>query len=224
MAIELVIFDIAGTTVSDENNVATAFQKAFALNDISIDREMVNPLMGYHKPQAIQMALEQVNQEFDADLIEEIHSDFEAEMIDFYEKDPSVKPIPGAEEIFEWLKKKNVKIALNTGFSAIIAEVIISRLQWEDKGLIDEYIGSDEVEKGRPYTYMINELMKRCKVSNPQAVAKVGDTPVDIEEGKNAGCRYVVAVTTGASSPPELLVCNPTHIIDHLSQLKTILF
>ena len=28
-------------------------------------------------------------------------------------------------------------------------------------------------------------------------VAKIGDTAVDIEEGQNAGCRYIVAVTTG---------------------------
>ena len=223
MSIELVVFDMAGTTVMDENNVAAAFQKAFALNSISIEKEIVGPLMGYHKPQAIQMVLEQTGHIFDADLIEEIHTDFESEMIDFYENNDSVKSMPGAEEIFTWLKERNIKIALNTGFSAIIAEVIVSRFQWEDRGLIDEFIGSDEVEKGRPYTYMINELMKRCRIGNPLQVAKVGDTTVDVEEGKNAGCGLVIAITTGACSEADLVAMNPDHIIHHLSELPAIL-
>lgn len=223
MQIQLAVFDMAGTTVMDENNVATAFQKAFDLNGIAIEKEIVNPLMGYHKPLAIQMVLEQLNIEFDADLIDEIHTDFEATMIDFYENDESVKPLPGTEEIFQYLKEKGICIALNTGFSAIIAEVIISRFQWEEKGLIDDYIGSDEVEMGRPYPFMIKELMKRNGIDDPLLVAKIGDTTVDVEEGINAGCKYVIAITTGVCAEADLLEKNPTHIIHHLSELPAIL-
>ncbi len=223
MQIQLAIFDMAGTTVMDENNVATAFQKAFDLNGITIEKEIVNPLMGYHKPLAIQMVLEQLNIQFDADLIEEIHTDFEGEMLDFYDSDISVKPMPGAEEIFQYLKEKGVRIALNTGFSAIIAEAIISRFQWDDRGLIDDYIGSDEVEMGRPYPFMIKELMQRNGIDDPQLVAKIGDTTVDVEEGLNAGCKFVIAITTGACTQADLLNKNPTHIIHHLSQLPAIL-
>lgn len=223
MNIKLAIFDMAGTTVHDEGNVADAFQKAFAHNNISINKELVTPLMGFHKPEAIQMVLEQTGHSFDAGFIEDIHDDFESEMMEFYGSDKSVKPQPGAEEIFIWLKGKGISIALNTGFSAEVADVIISRFQWEDKGLIDEFIGSDEVEKGRPYPYMIRELMKRCQVTDPLQVVKIGDTVVDVEEGQQAGCGLVVAVTTGACSGGELIRANPTHIINHLAQLKGIL-
>lgn len=222
MRTALAVFDMAGTTVLDENNVAEAFQKAFALNQISIERELVTPLMGYHKPEAIQMVLEQTGHSFDADFIEEIHEDFESEMMEFYAGGKSVRPQPGAEEIFAWLKSKGIKIALNTGFSAAIADVIISRFQWEERGLVDEFIGSDEVEKGRPYPYMIYELMKRCGIKQVSEVAKIGDTIVDIEEGRQAGCSLIIAVTTGACSGAELIRANPTHIINHLAQLKSI--
>jgi phosphonatase-like hydrolase len=223
MSIQLVVFDMAGTTVLDENNVATSFQKAFALNGITIEKEMVNPLMGYHKPLAIQMVLEELNVQFDADLIEDIHTDFEGEMIEFYETDESVKPMPGAEDIFRYLKERGVRIVLNTGFSHIIAESIVSRFQWEDKGLIDDYIGSDEVEMGRPYPFMIKELMQRNGIDDPLVVAKIGDTSVDVEEGLNAGCKYVIAITTGACPEADLREKNPTHIIHHLSELPAIL-
>lgn len=223
MSIRLAVFDMAGTTVLDSNFVALAFQKAFANSGIDIDLPEVNPLMGYHKPLAIQMLLEQKGIEFDAALIEAIHEDFEKEMTDFYEYDPAVKPMPGAEELFQDLKEKGVRIALNTGFSRTVAATIINRFQWQEKGLVDDFIGSNEVDKGRPYPNMITELMRRSGISNASEVIKIGDTTVDIEEGQNAGCGYIVAVTTGACSPVELREKNPTHIIDHLSEIPAIL-
>ncbi len=129
----------------------------------------------------------------------------------------------GAEDIFHYLKERGVRIVLNTGFSHVIAESIVSRFQWMEKGLIDDYIGSDEVEMGRPYAFMIKELMQRNGIDNPQLVAKIGDTTVDVEEGINAGCKYVIAVTTGVCSEVDLLEKNPTHIIHHLSELPAIL-
>lgn len=223
MQIQLAVFDIAGTTIEDNNNVADAFQKAFAMNDIQVEKNVVGPLMGYHKPQAIQMVLEQSGHSFDAGFIEDIHDDFESEMTEFYAHSPLVRAMDGAEDIFRWLKGKGVRVALNTGFSAAVADVIVSRFGWEDKGLVDEFIGSDEVEKGRPFPYMIKELMRRCKITDPLQVAKIGDTPVDVEEGLMAGCGMVIAVTTGAGSNEELVRMNPTHIIHNLSQLRGII-
>lgn len=214
---------MAGTTVLDRNFVADAFRSAFAHHEIEIEPADAKPLMGYHKPLAIQMLLEQLDIEPNPGLIEDIHADFENEMIEFYSYDPAVKPMPGAEEIFLELKEKGIKIALNTGFSKKIAETIINRFQWKERGLIDEFIGSNEVEKGRPYSYMIGELMQRAAVSNPSAVAKIGDTTVDIQEGKNAGCGLVIAVTTGAGTRDELTAEGPTHIIDGLAEIREII-
>ena len=49
MSVKLVVFDIAGTTVKDNNNVSEAFQSALANNEISVELEKINPLMGYEK-------------------------------------------------------------------------------------------------------------------------------------------------------------------------------
>ena len=223
MSIRLVVFDMAGTTVSDNNNVAKAFRDAFKENGIDIGLEEANPLMGYHKPLAIQMLLEKRGIEFDAELIEKIHDNFENEMLDFYEYAAEVKPVKGAEDVFEQLKERGMRIALNTGFSKTIADTIVQRFQWKEKGLIDDMIGSDEVEKGRPYPFMINMLMQRAGIGDPSEVAKIGDTAVDIEEGKNAGCLYVVAITHGAGEEMDLQLMKPTHIVHDLSEIPHIL-
>jgi phosphonatase-like hydrolase len=221
--IRLVIFDMAGTTVSDNDNVAKAFRDAFQQNGINIELEDANPLMGYHKPLAIQMLLEKRGIEFDAEFIEKIHDDFENEMLDFYEYAADVRPAKGAEDVFEKLKERGMRIALNTGFSKTIADTIVQRFQWIEKGLVDDLIGSDEVMKGRPYPYMIEELMQRAGIRDAAEVAKIGDTTVDIEEGKNAGCQYVVAITHGAGDEAELQLMKPTHIIHELSEIPAIL-
>ena len=49
MPVKLAVFDIAGTTVTDNNAVATAFCKAFSSFGYAITHEDVTPLMGYKK-------------------------------------------------------------------------------------------------------------------------------------------------------------------------------
>ncbi|HKO81626.1 MAG TPA: HAD hydrolase-like protein [Chitinophagaceae bacterium] len=225
MPVRLAVFDIAGTTVADDHAVANAFRKAFeSYGYDEISEEDVKPLMGYKKPIAIGMVLEKLGIEWDADLIENIHNEFVSEMMDHYEYSPDVKPMLQAENVFLQLKEKGIKIALNTGFSKDIADVIVSRLQWKERGLIDDYIASDEVEEGRPQPFMIQTLMKRAGIDDSKEVIKIGDTEVDVNEGRNAGCSLVVAVTTGAFTKQQLKEYHPDHIIDDLSQLPALIF
>jgi phosphonatase-like hydrolase len=228
MPVKLVVFDMACTTVTDKNFVAAAFQNAFKNQDITISTEEINPLMGYEKKLAIQMMLEKhgVNPDSYRDddaMIDTIYNDFIEEMIDFYEYSPEVKPAPGAEELFQQLKERSITVMLNTGFPKNIADVIMNRFQWVEKGLVDDFIASDEVKKGRPYPFMIEQLMYRAGIDDPLQVAKVGDTAVDVEEGKNVGCSYNIAITTGAYKIEELESSGPTHIVNNLLEIPSIL-
>ena len=221
--IDFAIFDIAGTTVEDKDFVASAFQKAFYSCGLEVTEAEVNPLMGYAKPAAIQMLLQRKEVEFDEAMINKIHHDFVDDMMDFYQFSPYVKAMPDTEDVFFYLKEHGVKIALNTGFSREIAEIIVGRFQWMERGLVDDFICSDEVQKGRPFRYMIDELRTRNKIGNDAIIMKVGDTVADVREGKNAGCQYVIAVTTGAATREELQEHFPTHIISSLSEIPKLL-
>ena len=223
MTYRLAVFDMAGTTVADDNAVGIAFQQAFRNNGYEITLEDVNPLMGYHKPLAIQMVLERLGEEFDEDTVAVIHDDFVNEMIDYYQYDPAVKPLPAVEEVFLELKEKGISVTLNTGFPHEIAETILKRFQWKERGLVDDYIASDEVEQGRPHSFMIHELMNRAGVDDPASVLKIGDTEADINEGRNTNCGLVVAVTTGAFTREQLEPYHPDHILDDLSELTKLI-
>jgi phosphonatase-like hydrolase len=220
MPIKLVVFDMAGTTVKDEDKVTETFRLAMEKYGYTVTYDAINPLMGYEKSVAITKMLQQLEpdaQKITPELVKNIHKEFIALMIAYYKKAEAIEALPNAEETMAVLKKAGIKIGVNTGFSKDIAETIVERLQWCEKGLIDYLIGSDEVENGRPNPAMINRMMKLAGITSPLEVAKVGDTEVDIREGQNAGCKYVIAVTTGAFTRTELEPYNPTHILDDIA-------
>ena len=226
MSIQLVVFDIAGTTVRDKGNVAEAFMQAAAQYGIQVPREEVNKVMGFRKKEAIRILLDKFYPEPAKDinvLIENIHEVFTRNMISFYEQDTDLKPLPYAEETFGWLREKGIKIALNTGFTRAITDTILKRLQWNKNGIIDMVITSDEVPQGRPYPFMIQAIMQQLQVADSKQVVKVGDTEVDVEEGRQAGCGLVISVTTGAYTRSQLEQYNPDTIIDSLAELQSII-
>jgi phosphonatase-like hydrolase len=226
MSIKLVVFDIAGTTVRDKGSVAEAFMKAAAQFGITVPLEEVNKVMGFRKKEAIRILLDKFYLERKEDvevLIEKIHDAFTRNMIDFYEQDVELAPLPHAEASFAWLKERGIKIALNTGFTRPITDTILKRLKWDTNGVIDMVITSDEVPEGRPHPYMIAAIMKQLNVADPAEVAKVGDTEVDVEEGRNAACGLVVSVTTGAYTRSELEQYHPDMIIDSLAEFPTLI-
>src|ERR1700754_3231387 len=182
MAIKLVVFDIAGTTVKDDHEVSKAFQAAMKKSGYEVEIARIDPLMGYEKTLAIRKMLNEheANATLITDeLVNTIHKEFVQQMISFYQFEPGIKPLPNVEETLAALRANGVQVGINTGFSRDIADTIVTRLQWREKGLIDHVVGSDEVELGRPYPYMIQKMMHDGGITDPLEVAKVGDTEVD---------------------------------------------
>ncbi len=224
MGIKLVVFDMAGTTIEDNDNVHEALVNGFKQYGYTITREDANSVMGYPKPVAIRTLLEEKFKQKDniGARVGEIHSAFVAEMISFYQSNPAVKAKPNAEETFKQLKAKGIKVCLDTGFSRDIADTIIERMGWNKAGILDLSVTSDEVNNGRPYPDMIFKAMKDLKIETADEVAKVGDTISDLKEGYAAKCKYVIGITTGAYTRGELEKEEHTNLIDDLLEVVDI--
>lgn len=204
MKVKLVVFDIAGTTLKDkEDAVATAFTKTMEGSRFDFSQAEIKNVMGYKKKQAIKMLLE--NQALPADdtLVDKLHDAF-IEQINHHYETAEISEIEGISALFEKLKAQGIRVALNTGFSRSTTDIIINRLGWLEKNLIDGSIASDEAASGRPEPDMIEELRKRFAIHSPAEVIKVGDTPSDLLEGKNAGCGKTIGVLYGTHNRAEL--------------------
>jgi phosphonatase-like hydrolase len=225
--IELVVFDMAGTTVYDGDAVNAVFRATLAGWGIKADPAFVNTVMGLPKPEAIRILLEQGSKQRGAsptaEQINAIHEDFTRRMRDYYATDPAVREIPGAAAAFAVLRRTGIKVALNTGFFRPVADVLLTRLGWCSPAVIDADVTSDEVLRGRPDTDMIRCLMTRLSILDARQVAKVGDTKADLEEGTNAGCGLVIGVTTGSFTREQLQACPHTHILESVVDVPALL-
>jgi phosphoglycolate phosphatase-like HAD superfamily hydrolase len=70
---------------------------------------------------------------------------------------------------------------------------------------------------------MVHKAMRDLGVSDAKRVAKVGDTPSDLDEGNNAGCGLVVGVTGGSHTAEQLRPFRHTHLIGSVRELPKIL-
>lgn len=218
--IKLAVFDMAGTTIKDQSNVAEAFVSAFLSNGYAqVSLAEANEKMGYPKPLAIREMLEAHAEEVTDEEVTKIHASFVEEMMRFYQDSPDIAPMDDALEVFESLQQMGIKVGLDTGFSRDIADVILERIGWKNHPLIDITVCSDEVKKGRPHPDMILKMMAALGIGSPLEVIKIGDTEVDIHEGLNAGCLMSLAVTTGAYTEAALRPHQPTHIVHRLLEI-----
>lgn len=220
--IKLVVFDIAGTTVKDNGEIAEAFHNAMLEKGYDIPDAEIYPLMGYKKTEAIKKMLQEYEEDTSKitdEYINDIHSRFIELMVEYYTSTKELSALPHAEEVFSYLKKKDIKIGLDTGFPTDITNVIMERLGWQKDGVVDYVVSSNQVPSGRPQPYMIRKMMEEAGIEKSLQVIKIGDTEVDVMEGKNAGCMYSIGITTGAFTREELEPYEPSCIFDSLSEL-----
>ncbi|MGL5083471.1 MAG: HAD family hydrolase [Microcoleaceae cyanobacterium] len=216
--IQLIVFDMAGTTVKDKNEVQDCFFQAAERTGLQAAPEKIIRMMGWTKKLVFQtLWAEQLGQDHldYLDRVETSYRDFKEVLETHYQTQP-VEPTENCLELFQWLKSQGIKIGLNTGFYREVTDIILARLGW-NQGLDRNYIGTDtsmiqvsvtpsEIyhNEGRPAPYMIQKAMYKLGIKDPRKVVTVGDTPSDIEAGTNAGCCLSLGVTNGTHARDQL--------------------
>jgi phosphonatase-like hydrolase len=220
--IALVVFDMAGTTIEDSGQVPEAFTTVLRNHGIEIDDAALRAVRGASKRDAIRHFVSRHRAtEVDA-LTEKIFEDFRAYLAGLF-ANGGVRPVAGAAETFAWLRGRGIKIALNTGFDRLTADLIIDTVGWRS-GVVDTIVCGDDVAQGRPAPYLIFRSMEQTGVTGVHQVACVGDTVLDLEAGHNAGARHVVGVLSGAHTREQLEHAPHTHLIASVATLSSVGF
>ncbi len=220
MPLQLIIFDMAGTTVDEDNIVYKTVHWAIERAGFPVSLETVLlHAAGKEKLQAIRDVLAVAT---DGAVTEEnavdVHHDF-TDLLETAYAENKAKPMPGAEFVFKKLQEQGIKVVLNTGYKRSIAEHLLQQLGWLGHPMIDLVVTADDVMRSRPHPDMIFFAMEKLGVSDASSVGKIGDSLTDIEEGLNAGCGMAAGITTGAQTAEQLLAANPTHIFNSLEEL-----
>jgi phosphonatase-like hydrolase len=219
----LVVLDLAGTTLDDGGAILAAFRVALERMGITPTHEELNAARGANKlqvlrgfatraygpcPEAVQAAREGMDV-FNEELAVQL-------------RDGDVHPFDGVPEALEALKESGLQLASNTGLSRPLAEAVLRRFRRFSE-LFDAHVCGDDVPAGRPAPYMVFLAMERTAVQNARGVVVVGDTPLDLQAGTNAGAGGVVGVLTGTHDVSTLGPTRHTHIIPSVADLPDLL-
>lgn len=218
--IQMVVFDVAGTTVDDAGGaVLRCLIEAARAYDLPGSDDELNALMGMNKREVFDL-LSARRYPNDAESAGRTAGDALATFIErmrsYYDR--SLKPIPGAEETFTYLRNRGIKVVTDTGFDATINNMVMEKLNWPGR-LTDLAVCSSDVARGRPAPYMIFFAMERLGIFDVRQVMKIGDSPADLEEGYNAGCGEVIGVLSGAHRAATLGPCRHTRLIQSVADL-----
>ncbi|MFV8370008.1 phosphonatase-like hydrolase [Flavobacterium sp. LB2R40] len=222
--IELVVFDMAGTTVDEGNVVYKTVQKVINDEGFNVSLEEVLEYgAGKEKHQAISDVLKECTSLISVSPVaNKVFSKFKEALKNAYST-LEIKSFEGTEQLFKDLRNSHIKVVLNTGYDSKTANLLLEKLGWVVGETIDGLITADDVKNGRPEGDMILLAMKNTGVIDAEKVMKVGDSAIDIEEGENANCGLTVGVLTGAQNRIQIQEANPTYIINNLNELRAIL-
>ncbi|MFF1879507.1 phosphonatase-like hydrolase [Leifsonia sp. NPDC058230] len=219
--LELVVLDMAGTTVEDDGLVERAFERAAlaagigeTADDLVTALAYVRETMGQSKISVFRALTG------DEDQAQHANAEFESAYADLAAAE-GLREIPGAEHLIRRLRSSGVKVALTTGFSQPTKDAVLDALGWRD--LVDVTLSPAEAGRGRPYPDLPLTALLRTGATSVEGMVVVGDTASDIISGIAAGAGLVVGVLSGAHDEETLLDAGADAVIASVAELPALL-
>ena len=145
----------------------------------------------------------------------QLHTNFNNNYIKYFSSS-NIKLInPNLPELFNNIRKKDIKITLNTEYPKKVNELIINKLNINE--FSDDNISSEDVKIGSPYPYKIFKLMERNSIISPNNVINFASINSNILEGINAKCPSI-GILNKSNSKNELR--NAHYIVNGIMDIK----
>src|SRR5690606_35442480 len=171
-AIELVVLDMAGTTVRDDGVVERAFQRAAERTGVA-DRMPWAEALRYVRD-TMGMSKIDVFTHLSGGDVARAHAATDAFEGAYAEivSEQGVAEIPGAAAAISGLRDAGIKVVLTTGFAPVTRDALLDGLGWRD--LVDVALSPVDAGRGRPAPDLVLTALLRTGASSVQSVAVVG--------------------------------------------------
>ncbi|MEV5969760.1 phosphonatase-like hydrolase [Streptomyces sp. NPDC051921] len=215
----LIVLDMAGTTVADGGLVEQAFTAAAERlgEDPATMIDYVRATMGESKISVFrhlfggdERRAQQANLAF-----EEAYGELVA--------DGRIAAVPGAAEAIAELTGQGRTVVLTTGFARVTQDAILDALGWRELVALT-LCPADAGGRGRPYPDMVLAAFLRTgAVDDVHQVVVAGDTSYDMLSGVRSGAGIVAGVLTGAHGEPALKEHGATHVLPSVAELPALI-
>jgi len=203
--LEAVIFDWAGTTV-DHGSLAPVrvLVQVFSSSGVPLSDQQARRDMGLLKRDHIERILNspEVAAQWalrhghppSCDDLDRLFAEFiplQMECLARYSR-----LIPSTEELAARLRRLGLKIGTTTGYTRPMLDLLLQCARAQGYSP-DASLCPDDVGGGRPKPWMCYRLGMEFKLSASASCVKIGDTPADVAEGRNAGMWTIAVAATG---------------------------
>ena len=219
--LELVVLDMAGSTVLDDGVVEQAFQRAAERTGVA-DRLPWTEALNHVRVTMGQSKIDVFTHLAggDVEAAARATAAFEGAYAEIV-AEQGVSEIPGAADAIQDLKDAGLAVVLTTGFAPATRDALIDGLGWH--GLVDLVLSPVDAGRGRPAPDLVLTALLRTRTSSVQAVAVAGDTVSDVESGRRAGAGFVAGVLTGAHDRPALSAAGADAVLSDVTALRGVL-
>ncbi|MET1018359.1 MAG: HAD family hydrolase, partial [Microterricola sp.] len=163
VAIELVVLDMAGTTVADDGTVERAFGRVAERQNIGATPEEREAALEYVRVTMGQSKIEVFRAiTGDEERAQAANAAFEAAYAEIVAEE-GVTEIPGARLAIEQLQEAGITVVLTTGFARPTVNAILDALDWHE--LADMVLTPADAGRGRPHPDMPLTALLRTETS-----------------------------------------------------------
>ncbi len=205
MKLRAAILDWAGTMVDFGSRAPiAALQSVFAAAEVPVTVSEARQSMGLAKKEHIRaiLAITRVSEAWtaahgaapsEAD-VDKLYGEFVPSQIAVLRNHSRL--IPGVADAAKRMRSRGLKIGTTTGYNRAMLDYLLRQAAIQDF-VPDSALCPDDVSAGRPFPWMCYLTAIKLRVYPLAAFVKIGDTPTDVEEGRNAGMWAIGITRTG---------------------------
>lgn len=101
-----------------------------------------------------------------------------------------IRTLPGARELIEWLKVKNIPSYIVSNKRGDYLRFEVERLQWQD--FFGKVAGAQDAENDKPHRDHVDFALQGSDIRADENVWFVGDSATDVLCARNANCTPVL--------------------------------
>jgi phosphoglycolate phosphatase len=213
---ELAIFDLDGTLIDSIGDLADAMNAVLQeLGHPAHPRDRYQCFVGDGIEMLVRRALppEVVEDTDITEVVAEMRKEYSGRWL------ATTRPFPDIPELLGRLRSRDIRTAVLSNKPDFATRAIVDQLFTDD--VFDVVRGAREDVPLKPDPSAAIEIVSEIGVS-PELTVFVGDTPIDMKTGRNAGMG-TVGVTWGFRDAGELLEAGADHIIETPMELLEVL-
>ena len=220
--IKAVIYDVDGTLVDTLELMAMAAKNIAVDLGLKGDFEKIPDMVGLH-PEEIIKVIFRVSE---TEKVKFIKEKWAEEALRLVVDEKKARLFPGVMETLNWLKANGFKIGLGSSLMSHMIKAIGEAYGFID--YVDAYVGSDQVERGKPDPETFLRAAELLDVS-PTNTIVVGDTMFDIIAGRRGGFLTVLYdpykrldLDTFETRPKQYIIRQHMELIDIIKYLNNL--